>query len=80
MRTTLDLGDDIVRTAKDIARRERRTAGEVITELARLGLQQTTKVRDQDAELAAVGFEPIAPNGNRATNDQVNILRDAVGD
>ena len=52
----------------------------VRTTLARLGLQQTTKVRDQDPELAALGFEPIAPNGNRTTNDQVNMLRDAVGD
>ncbi len=80
MRTTLDLGDDVLITAKDIARREHRTAGEVITELARVGLQQTTKVRDVDPELAALGFEPIAPNGARTTIEQVNQLREMFGD
>ena len=80
MRTTLDLGDDVLITAKDIARREHRTAGEVITELARIGLQQTTKIRKSDPELAALGFEPIAPNGTRTTNEQVNHLREMVGD
>ena len=80
VRTTLDLGDDVLITAKDIARREHRTAGDVITELARIGLQQTTKTRKSDPGLAALGFEPIASNGSRATNEQVNQLREMLGD
>ena len=80
MRTTLDLGDDVLITAKDIARREHRTAGEVITELARIGLRHTTKKRDVDPELALLGFEPIASNGSRATNEDVNRLREMHGD
>ncbi len=39
MRTTLDIDDDVLLAAKDLARRQRKTAGEVLSELARLGLQ-----------------------------------------
>jgi hypothetical protein len=35
MRTTLDIADDVLQAAKERARRERKTAGEVISELAR---------------------------------------------
>jgi hypothetical protein len=38
MRTTLDIGDDVLQAAKELARREGRTAGEVLTDLARKGL------------------------------------------
>ena len=39
MRTTLKLDDDILEAAKSLADAERRTLGEVISELARRGLQ-----------------------------------------
>ena len=35
MRTTLDIADDVLQAAKERARREKKTAGEVISELAR---------------------------------------------
>jgi hypothetical protein len=40
MRTTLDIDDDILQAAKEIARAERKTAGQVLSELARKGLTQ----------------------------------------
>jgi hypothetical protein len=40
MRTTLDIDDDILQAAKELARVERKTAGQVISELARKGLTQ----------------------------------------
>jgi len=38
VRTTLDIEDDVLLAAKELARRERRSAGAVISELARRGL------------------------------------------
>jgi hypothetical protein len=38
MRTTLDIEDDVLHAAKDIARRTHRTAGQVLSELARQAL------------------------------------------
>ena len=53
MRTTLDIDDDILQAAKELARAERKTAGQVLSELARKGLTQAA---------AAPGFaEEAAP-------------------
>ncbi|MEK7953555.1 hypothetical protein [Luteolibacter soli] len=38
MRTTLDIEDDILQAAKELAAKEKSTAGEVISRLARKGL------------------------------------------
>lgn len=38
MRTTLDIDDDILQAAKELARAEKKTAGQVLSELARRGL------------------------------------------
>ena len=38
MRTTLDLADDVVAAARELAASERRSLGSVISELARRGL------------------------------------------
>lgn len=80
MRTTLDLDDDVLISAKDMARRQKRTAGDVISELARIGLRQTLAATDETARSAFLGFEPILPNGLITTNEDVNRLRAELGD
>ncbi len=40
MRTTLDIGDDVLAAAKDLARAEGRTMGDVISDLVRRALTQ----------------------------------------
>jgi hypothetical protein len=40
MRTTLDIDDDILQAAKELAKVEGKTAGQVLSELARRGLTQ----------------------------------------
>jgi hypothetical protein len=47
MRTTLDLDDDVLDEARERARRERRSIGAVVSELARRGLRPA----DGDDEL-----------------------------
>ena len=43
MRTTLDIDEDVLQAAKDLASRERKTAGRVISDLARKGLLGTSE-------------------------------------
>ena len=43
MRTTLRLDDDVLRAARSLARTERKTVGQVVSELARRGLAPRPK-------------------------------------
>jgi len=40
MRTTLDIDDDILQAAKELAHAQKKSAGQVLSELARKGLTQ----------------------------------------
>ena len=44
MRTTVDVEEDVLRVAKDLARERNETLGRVLSDLIRRGLQPTTKV------------------------------------
>jgi len=77
MRTTLDIEDDVLLAAKDMARRENLTAGQVISRLARLAL--TARVDSQPSAPTVGGFRPLPASGVLVTNAQVNALREAEG-
>ena len=78
MRTTLDLDNDVLASAKEIARRENKTAGQVLSELARRALTQgsgpATAARREPA--SAHGFRPFASRGGIVTNSSIEKLRD----
>jgi len=57
MRTTLDIDDDILQAAKELARAEKKTAGKVISELARKALTQAGGPATGFAEEAAAPFQ-----------------------
>ncbi len=78
MRTTLDLDEDVLASAKEIARRENKTAGQVVSELARRALTQGTgPATAARGEPAAVhGFRPFAARGAVVTNALIEKLRD----
>ena len=75
MRTTLDIADDVLHAAKELARRQGRTAGQVISELARASLTSEAKVTGS-AEDEFFGFRPLPASGNVVTNELINALRD----
>lgn len=76
MRTTLDIDDDVLHAAKERARREQKTAGQVVSELLRLALT-TPRAAGIVAEPTPVyGFQPFAPTGGLVTNEQIDALRD----
>jgi hypothetical protein len=81
MRTTLDVDEDVLLAAKDIARREKRTAGEVISELARRGLRSANRTGPDQAPATAsfLGFQPLE-GGVPVTNELVNRLREELGE
>jgi hypothetical protein len=78
MRTTLDLDDDVLISAKEIARRENKTAGQVLSELARRALTQGVGVQEPGHRepVPAHGFRPFAERGAVVTNATIEKLRD----
>ena len=78
MRTTLDIDDDVLLAAKDLARRQRKTAGEVLSELARLGLRLSQLGLKQTP--SRYGFAPTPANGASVKNGQFDALREALGE
>lgn len=80
MRTTLDIADDVLLAAKEIARRERKTAGQVISDLARRTLlrpespEQWVITQPEAGEF--FGFRPLMARGVVVTNDLINRLRE----
>jgi hypothetical protein len=74
MRTTLDIADDVLLAAKERARREHKTAGEVVSELLRQALTapQPSAVREPKA---VYGFKPFARRGGIVTNELIDQLR-----
>ena len=77
MRTTLDIEDDVLLAAKDMARREGLTAGQIISRLARVAL--TRRVDPQPSPPTVSGFRPLPARGVMVSNDQVNALRESEG-
>jgi len=84
MRTTLDIDEDLLAAAKEIARRERSTAGQVISRLLRHSLTgadaQPSAAAARGRRGGVAGFVPFAArSGVLVTNEQVNRLREAEG-
>lgn len=77
MRITLDIADDVLHAAKDRARRENKTAGEVISELARAALTAPQARPSKASELRShYGIRPFPKRGNLVTNELIDKLRD----
>ncbi len=83
MRTTLDIDDDLLRTAKELAQRQGVSAGKVVSRLMRSALLAPNGTAD--ATLAPkkpavkLGFRPLQSGRSLVTNDEVNRLREAEG-
>jgi hypothetical protein len=73
MRTTLDVDEDVLQAAKEIAANRGTTAGRVLSELARKGLEPTTSADIRNG----VPLMPRRPKGSPPlTMETVNRLRD----
>jgi hypothetical protein len=78
MRTTLDIEDDVLQAAKELARREGRTAGEIVSELARRGLAASAAPAESRTTTRR-GIPVLASRGEIVTLAHVQRLRDEEG-
>jgi hypothetical protein len=76
MRTTLDIADDVLQAAKERAKRERKTVGEMISELARRALTTAHEPLSVKEPKAVYGLKPFPRRGGIVTNDLIDKLRD----
>jgi hypothetical protein len=79
MRTTLDIADDVLQAAKERARRERKTLGEMISELARRALTTPQEPLSVKEPKTVYGLKPFPRRGCIVTNQLINKLRDEDG-
>ena len=90
MRTTLDIADDVLFAAKEVARREKKPLGRVISELARRAFAQPAgslpyakrieKTPPHVSErIASYGIHPLPARGGLVSNEMVDRLRDQEG-
>ncbi len=81
MRTTLDIEDDVLAAAKEIASRQHVSAGTVISRLLRQAISgaSSTKLSSDGGLRAVAGFQPFASQGVLITDAQIDSLRDADG-
>jgi hypothetical protein len=81
MRTTIDIDEDVLETAKEIARKEKRTAGAVISEFARRGFYGRGQVVAEASEpfTEENGVPVLAPTGSLVTEASIRKIRDTEG-
>lgn len=73
MRTTLDVDEDVLQAAKEIAANRGTTAGKVLSDLARKALKPARSTSERNG----VPLMPRRPKGSpRPTMETVNRLRD----
>ena len=76
MRTTLDIADDVLQAAKERARREHKTAGEIISDLARAALNAPAQPPRTAQARAQYGFRPFPKRGGIVTNELIDRVRE----
>ncbi len=79
MRTTLDIADDVLMAVKERARRQKRSVGDLLSELAREAL--THRPREVSGAGAKkpknlYGFDPLPPRGGAVSNQLIDKLRE----
>ena len=79
MRTTLDLDEDVLEAAKELARRQNLSAGQVVSQLLRNVLTGATVFKAGIELKTVAGFRPFSSGKAIVTNEEVNRLREAEG-
>ncbi len=81
MRTTLDIDDDILSASKELGKAAGKTAGQIISELARKALTQPLQTTQYAVEepKSFYGIRPLPSRGVVVTNELINRIRDEEG-
>lgn len=77
MRTTLDIADDVLLAVKERARRQKRSAGDLLSELAREALIRRSREGSETSKPKSFyGFDPLPPRGEAVSNELIDRLRE----
>ena len=77
MRTTLDIADDVLMAVKERARRQKRSVGDLLSELAREALTHQTREDPKTRKPKSVyGFDPLPHRGGAVSNELIDTLRE----
>lgn len=76
MRTTLNIDDDVLFAVREKARRQRRSAGEVLSEMARKGLLNRPEPVEVAEPESFYGFNPLPRRGQVVSNELIDRLRE----
>ena len=82
MRTTLDIEDDVLAAAKELARRQGTSAGQMVSQLLRAALRGAAAphLSPSGDSPSIAGFRPFpARAGQLVTNERIDQLRDEAG-
>lgn len=74
VRTTLNLDDDVLAAVRERARREGRSAGELLSELARQALSGDGRAANRGK--SRHGFRPLGHRGPAVSNALIDQLRE----
>jgi len=77
MRTTIDIEDDVLAAAKELARLQNVSAGYIVSKLVREALAGHQRMQASGKSIA--GFRPFPARGKLVTNEKINELRDQEG-
>jgi hypothetical protein len=77
MRTTLTIDDDVLEAARDLASRQKKSIGEVISALTRQALRPAAKPA---ATPGGVPLLPLRADAKPVTLEMVNRLRDELAE
>ena len=83
MRTTLNIDDDVLLAVREMAKRQSKTAGAVVSSLLRqtlVGSDRTGPENRAEEPAAEFGFRPLPKRGGLVTNELINRLREETGD
>ena len=79
MRTTLEIEDDVLQAAKELAQRSKTTAGKVLSDLARRGLAASPRGSRPSGTQLRRGVPVITSRGEVVTLEHVQRLKDREG-
>jgi hypothetical protein len=77
MRTTLDIADDVLLAVKERARRQKRSIGDLLSDLAREALTHRSREGSEvEKPKSFYGFDPLPHRGAPVSNELVDKLRE----
>ena len=83
MRTTLHIDDDLLRVVKEIAQRESKSTGAVVSDLLRQSLARAEEDNGEgrvESPGTEFGFRPFPKRGGIVTNEMIDRLRAEGGE